>query len=122
MGFEETRPPERGTVTVTLAPPVLPSRAGGIPPDQRQGKAARGHATPGVPQGHRSRGRPPGLSNPQRPAGTTAGIPARLAATQRPASASCAASASLLTRTTIPRIQLREHGAEINGAEAALHG
>lgn len=30
--------------------------------------------------------------------------------------------ASLLTRTTIPRIQLGEHRAEINGAEAALHG
>lgn len=29
--------------------------------------------------------------------------------------------ASLLTRTTIPRIQLGEHRSEINGAKAALH-
>lgn len=88
-------------------------RPGRTPTDQRPGTAARGHASPRAPAprsasrphqspGHRDERGDPGPGSrplPARPPG-----------------------ASLLTRTTIPRIQLGEHRAEINGAEAALHG
>lgn len=92
-------------------------RPGRTPTDQRPGTAARGHVSPGAPRGHRLRGRPPGPTNP-RGTGTSVGDPGPVS---RPPAAR-PPGASLLTRTTIPRIQLGEHRAEINGAEAALHG
>ena len=38
------------------------------------------------------------------------------------ASASCTTRTSLVTRHTVPGIQLREYRAEVNGAKAGLHG
>lgn len=101
----------------------LSDRPGRMPLDQRWGQAAGGHTSPGVPRGPRPRrSAPPGLTNP-RGTGPAAGIPGpprghpgarRLL--PAPLARACTPG------TTVPGIQLREHRAEINGAEAALHG
>lgn len=117
--------PGRQSGAMTAAP-VLPGVRCGtratparpLGPSGREGQHA-GTVSGGLPRAPAPRSAPGPSESPRHWDSREA---LRLATTRCPASTPSAPSTSLVTPAAIPRIQFREHRAEVNRAEAALHG